>query len=203
VLTTDAVGTAKRVVLSQSALMGQFLAQGKIISKAFPLWDQIARSRFKQRLIDSVTLSLAEVAKFAAKGKMNCKICSVETNTELCDMCKAWVTAVAVYNKGWHWDTLHIAIINHRFFRVYDPAADVVGDWPNHTHIVKFNDDLVITTNKIVHEGEIPFRFRKQLPTNATFLNQRQRCMVCERRFVPTLSDEICFHCAVNEGGHI
>lgn len=92
-----------------------------------------------------------------------------------------------------------MASINHRLFQVFNNDTDLVGDWPDRVHVVKFTDDVIVETNKILQVGEIPFRFRKRLKTNATFLNARSRCMECDRRYVPTLSDEVCFICASEE----
>lgn len=142
---------------------------------------------------------------------MNCKICSSEIERdlgdyeilmkkELCWKCHYWWLWIECKTAGDIFQGKQIIRANHNHFVVYTDVisdTDFQGFGGRQFKLKIITSGITITTKNLWHQGEIPSRFRKHLPDNAVFLDQRKRCLGCSRRYIPTMSENYCLPCVM------
>lgn len=85
----------------------------------------------------------------------------------ICFTCDFWIEKFETLN------SINVARINNNHYTIGREQDD--GGFRGHAgrkFIIKFDDGEVIKTTNLWHQGEIPERFRKYLPNNATFVKE-------------------------------
>lgn len=139
---------------------------------------------------------------------MNCRFCEAAIKwgffndeelkrLQLCYACCFWWEKVDWRANNDTHEGNRVARIKNNHYVIYPDTNGGIQGFGGREHVIRFNDGTEVTTKNLWHQGEIPRRFREQLPNNATFVDTRQTC-TCRAKFYPLVDTQTkCLGCVI------